>query len=668
MASEYNHQNAMLRFLAALRDERQRVREYAAHLYARNESGSLNESVQAPGNPPAHLDDPSLSPSEAAADVYDDLPPLEDDVQSSSRNVAPPSPATSRRYPGDFNSFPAESSPEEDELPPLETMRLSSPSPPSRPLELGTSVAGPSSIRLGHSLDSNTLSTDAAVSSSPTVATPRSRFRARSTNDIDTGAESDSSMPTLRTVSDSDEESDTFDDSESDWDMSSEYPESEGGSARYQATAPLPPRTGAQRTSPLSTDLSPYPSPPPRLGMLPSLEVEVLSDDGEEEDFFEIARRTESLYRRYNDGVLESRESFSMDLVAYLTEQSTSDGDRTRAATLLTGMEPISEDLIHRYEALRKVDGEDAEECAICRDDLFDKSPDATRAAEFLSVCAALPFHSGLSAVIAFPCPGKHLFHTDCISPWLERKTTCPSCRFDIDPLSLTLHKTPGLMHRNDVGVGLGDSRVWQPPQVQSMREWLDAEEQARATGVPRERPEVIMPTYPPAPIPARTESRHSLADFLDATDPVWDYNPANVEHFFRNNPANYMSEEERETLLTALREVEQISMPMPPVDFTVPVNHQERIRQHMEAVLERLDEFDSVLRPPSISSTLSTPTNGFVSSDLAPDGGEAPPPIQADPNQALQAVAPMAHEEYSYTLSGPATRDTERDIMSEID
>ena len=151
----------------------------------------------------------------------------------------------------------------------------------------------------------------------------------------------------------------------------------------------------------------------------------------------------------------------------------------------------------------------------------------------------------------------------------------------------------------------------------------------------------------------------------MDAADPVWDYNPG-MDPFLLDNPANYMTEEERETLLTALREVEQISVPMPPapVDFTAPLNHQERVRRHMQSVMNRAADIDRLQRPPSV---LSTPTNA-PAGDLPPDSWDAPPPIQADPNQALQAVAPLTHEEYSYTLSGPATWDTERDIMSEID
>ncbi|KAH7336900.1 hypothetical protein B0J17DRAFT_718814 [Rhizoctonia solani] len=41
------------------------------------------------------------------------------------------------------------------------------------------------------------------------------------------------------------------------------------------------------------------------------------------------------------------------------------------------------------------------------------------------------------TAVLAFPCG--HVFHRTCLLPWLSRHTTCPTCRFDIDPKSDTL-------------------------------------------------------------------------------------------------------------------------------------------------------------------------------------------------------------------------------------
>ncbi|KAG8720410.1 hypothetical protein FRC09_009604 [Ceratobasidium sp. 395] len=45
------------------------------------------------------------------------------------------------------------------------------------------------------------------------------------------------------------------------------------------------------------------------------------------------------------------------------------------------------------------------------------------------------------TAVLAFPCG--HVFHRTCLLPWLSRHTTCPTCRFDIDPKSDTLNLPP---------------------------------------------------------------------------------------------------------------------------------------------------------------------------------------------------------------------------------
>lgn len=40
-------------------------------------------------------------------------------------------------------------------------------------------------------------------------------------------------------------------------------------------------------------------------------------------------------------------------------------------------------------------------------------------------------------AILALPC--RHIFHGSCLLPWLSRQTTCPSCRFNLDPEELTV-------------------------------------------------------------------------------------------------------------------------------------------------------------------------------------------------------------------------------------
>ncbi|KAL6303919.1 hypothetical protein BKA93DRAFT_786298 [Sparassis latifolia] len=165
------------------------------------------------------------------------------------------------------------------------------------------------------------------------------------------------------------------------------------------------------------------------------------------------------------------------------------DNDPLRARTLLAGLEVVPDDLVRRYENLKRGFGDDSDGCVICRDDLLPRSPSPlSREAEALAVVelfSVLPFQPSPQIIRAFPCPGKHLFHHDCLAPWLARKTTCPTCRFDIDPHSLTLRKstTPRRASRSS------PERVWKPPRVRSLGEWLEDEEYFRKHGVRKEKP-----------------------------------------------------------------------------------------------------------------------------------------------------------------------------------
>lgn len=174
------------------------------------------------------------------------------------------------------------------------------------------------------------------------------------------------------------------------------------------------------------------------------------------------------------------------------------DNDPQRAETLLASMEVVSEDFVRRYEKLRMGDGGDGgvDGCAICRDNFFDKLSDASNTGSALEVSATSSFHAQIpgDVILAFPCSGKHLFHRDCLFPWMSRKTTCPTCRFDIDPLSLTLRLFGGAGDTAPSDEEPSRSRLWRPPQVESFGEWLLAEEHARETFTSRERPQVVMP------------------------------------------------------------------------------------------------------------------------------------------------------------------------------
>lgn len=159
--------------------------------------------------------------------------------------------------------------------------------------------------------------------------------------------------------------------------------------------------------------------------------------------------------------------------------------DPQRAETIIAQLEVVPQELIQRYEKLRKGNEDDFDGCAICRDSLV-SSPEEVLGESSPSIQdpSALP-DSKLdlhSRIVAFPCPGTHLFHDTCISPWLSRKTTCPTCRFDVDPDSLTLSpefmppRTPSRRPR----------KPWRAPKVKPFARWLTDEEN-KARGLPVE-------------------------------------------------------------------------------------------------------------------------------------------------------------------------------------
>lgn len=146
--------------------------------------------------------------------------------------------------------------------------------------------------------------------------------------------------------------------------------------------------------------------------------------------------------------------------------------DHLRAHVVIDGLEPVSKGLLSRYEAVR---GEDHPKrrasCAVCYErldldsyDAEDRNPPEPIQAENRKLSLALPYHAGFPEVVAFPC--LHLFHSECLLPWLARKTTCPTCRFDVDPDSLTLK-------------GGSTQRPWVPPAEGVLEGWVQAEEEA---------------------------------------------------------------------------------------------------------------------------------------------------------------------------------------------
>lgn len=163
----------------------------------------------------------------------------------------------------------------------------------------------------------------------------------------------------------------------------------------------------------------------------------------------------------------------NLNLAQLLNPFTEVEDDPNRARIIMEKLEVVPNELVGRYEKLRsgiREGMEDVDGCAICREAFLEEgqvvvmacraiagtttSSDAlpgkqpseqTPPSHQASISSQSPAPAESSQqfpkILVFPCPGMHLFHADCLAPWLSRKTTCPSCRYDVDPHSLTLRQ-----------------------------------------------------------------------------------------------------------------------------------------------------------------------------------------------------------------------------------
>jgi len=321
----------------------------------------------------------------------------------------------------------------------------------------------------------------------------------------------------------------------------------------------------------------------------------------------------------------------SIDLLEWLMSprRLSVDNDPERAETLLAGLETVSDELVLRYEKLRGGDGEAAEGCAICRDDyLIQYSQDLADLGKLsganltYALFELLPFHPSPHQILVFPCPGRHLFHRSCLAPWLARKTTCPSCRFDIDPDSLTLRLT-GTMSHYASGV-----RRWEPPDVLGLEDWLAEEETYQTVG---HRTECLHAAKPDASGQGRTGPRVTFAptarDFSDFRDLGSDSDeesipevepprtvsaPRPTDDSFRSHVRPAVTTSRRRSPSSSRRQI----------SFRVPSGGAHGARNMHDAVVEdvftRILLFERTLRRGASPAPRSSPPPIF--SDLLPD------------------------------------------------
>ncbi|KAF9643923.1 hypothetical protein BDM02DRAFT_1278660 [Thelephora ganbajun] len=213
-------------------------------------------------------------------------------------------------------------------------------------------------------------------------------------------------------------------------------------------------------------------------GIEPSslLEALFLSSSSEDEDDRDNHRSRSRNQRTNTVSSEQTRHQIIQQFVSFISNRmrdhdAEREPDHMRAHAVIDGLEPVSRDLLSRYEVVR---GEDHPQrrapCAVCYEPLDldssynieDDDPVEPIQTENKELSLVLPYHAAFPEVVAFPC--LHLFHSECLLPWLARKTTCPTCRFDVDPDSLTLK-------------GGSTQRPWVPPVDGVLEAWVGAEE-----------------------------------------------------------------------------------------------------------------------------------------------------------------------------------------------
>ncbi|KAL7411788.1 hypothetical protein BDY24DRAFT_394863 [Mrakia frigida] len=129
--------------------------------------------------------------------------------------------------------------------------------------------------------------------------------------------------------------------------------------------------------------------------------------------------------------------------------QEDKEPDPERAKELLSALEKPERGLVLRLDRGLRLEEEEAgveagertgARCSVCLDSLLDaddeEESEKGKEKEERDDVAMAEEKEG-QEVLSLPC--SHAFHRGCLGPWLEMHTNCPTCRFDLDPLSTTL-------------------------------------------------------------------------------------------------------------------------------------------------------------------------------------------------------------------------------------
>ena len=205
--------------------------------------------------------------------------------------------------------------------------------------------------------------------------------------------------------------------------------------------------------------------------------------------------------------------------------------DPVRAKRLVNGLEEVNAGLVKRMRKISEGTADGAT-CAICWDTLLEESAESTEvptwdaAPDRGQATDSEPGPSSpanpeepLPRVVALPC--SHVFHSGCLVPWFSRpkQTTCPTCRFNVDPDNLTYEppRRPQTDHRQPPPPQQQQQQRPMPPQpaapapvpAQPAQQQQQQEESSSGpVPLPQQAPQ---PPFPLPPPPRRTIFEHTF-------------------------------------------------------------------------------------------------------------------------------------------------------------
>lgn len=145
--------------------------------------------------------------------------------------------------------------------------------------------------------------------------------------------------------------------------------------------------------------------------------------------------------------------------------QDNNQRDYSRARVVIEALDTVSEELLSRYEVIIGGDHPEEAMCPLCLESLRGEAHDPSKPFP-TEDDYAIPPRAAFPEIVALPCP--HLFHSECLRPWLAKETTCPTCRRYVDPDLLTLH-------------GRSAERPWDPPKKGVFETWVQGVEEERS-------------------------------------------------------------------------------------------------------------------------------------------------------------------------------------------